>query len=104
MQARARKWIRRELRIFEFLQPDFEGERPVRNAEFLLEYVMALLRNVDIKDSTGKAESLLREFLGRENARLFLHELEAWLRSPFHDILDWDDAVQYGGNAWEGAE
>jgi regulator of sirC expression with transglutaminase-like and TPR domain len=50
---------------------------------------------VDIKGANGKAEDLLQEFLGRENARLFLHELENWLRSPFQEIEEWDRRVQY---------
>jgi hypothetical protein len=50
---------------------------------------------VDIKDSSGKAQDILRDYLGRKDARLFLHELEAWLRSPYHDIAEWDQATQY---------
>jgi len=99
MQAKARKWIRRELRVFDFLQPDYQSKSPVarhvHNAEFLLEYIMAMLRSMDIKESTGKTEELLRDFLGRQNARLFLHELEAWLRSPFEDMAEWDETTQY---------
>lgn len=100
MQARARKWTRRELQVFDFLQPGYEAKnvsvsRPVHNAEFLLEYIMAMLKSIDIKDSSGKAEDLLQEFLGRQNARLFLHELEAWLRCPFQEIADWDEVTQY---------
>ncbi|TPR10061.1 PQ loop repeat family protein [Aspergillus niger] len=118
--SRARKWIRRELQVFEFLNPesgDRQGggvarpgqqrleNRRGNNAEFLLEYIIAILRTVDIKGSAGQAEELLRDFLGRENARLFLHELQAWLRSPYISLEDWDRNVQYedtvggGGNA-----
>jgi hypothetical protein len=50
---------------------------------------------VDIKGSAGQAEELLRDFLGRDNARLFLHELLAWLRSPYASLEDWDRHVQY---------
>ncbi|KAJ9624141.1 hypothetical protein H2203_005591 [Taxawa tesnikishii (nom. ined.)] len=49
------------------------------------------------KDSSGAAEELMQEFLGRENARLFLHELEQWLRSPYENLEDWDRHVQYAG-------
>ncbi|KAL4956443.1 hypothetical protein BDW69DRAFT_158479 [Aspergillus filifer] len=110
--SRARKWIRRELRVFEFLQPDPQSDsasssvsrpgqqrlenRRGNNAEFLLEYIIAILRTVDIKGSAGQAEELLRDFLGRDNASLFLHELQAWLRSPFISLEDWDRNVQYG--------
>ncbi|KAL4897768.1 hypothetical protein BDV59DRAFT_49547 [Aspergillus ambiguus] len=107
--SRARKWIRRELRVFAFLNGDAEMEstrvpragqqrldsRRGNNAEFLLEYIIAILRTVDIKGSAGQAEELLRDFIGRENARLFLHELQAWLRSPYMSLEDWDRHVQY---------
>lgn len=110
--SRARKFIRRELRVFEFLNPEVTEEqqqqrsrprpgqqrlqnRRANNAEFLLEYVIAILRTVDIKGSTGQAEELLQEFIGRANARLFLHELNSWLRSPYNSLEDWDRHVQY---------
>lgn len=110
--SRARKWIRRELRVFSFLYPEPEHEertshqvprpgpqrlenRRANNAEFLLEYVIAILRTVDLKGSAGQAEELLRDFIGRENACLFLHELQAWLRSPYNSLEDWDRHVQY---------
>ncbi|EEP81335.1 predicted protein [Uncinocarpus reesii 1704] len=113
--SRARKWIRRELQVFAFLDPNNQGLhggreqqaetatggddagriRRARNAEFLLEYIIAILRTVDIKGSGGQAEELLQEFIGRDNAQLFLHELQAWLRSPFDSLQDWDRGVQY---------
>ncbi|KAI9757040.1 MAG: hypothetical protein M4579_003609 [Chaenotheca gracillima] len=101
--SRARKWIRRELQVFEFLNPENASEpdsnggvtRRANNAEFLLEYIIAILKTVDIKSSTGQAEEMLQEFLGRDHTRLFLHELRAWLRSPFASLQDWDRAVQY---------
>ncbi|KAL4921824.1 hypothetical protein BDW62DRAFT_208012 [Aspergillus aurantiobrunneus] len=108
--SRARKWIRRELRVFEFLHPGTPSDssypvgrprqqrlesRRGNNAEFLLEYIIAILRTVDIKGSAGQAEELLKDFLGRDNASLFLHELQAWLRSPYVSLEDWDRNVQY---------
>ncbi|EER37770.1 RING finger domain-containing protein [Histoplasma capsulatum H143] len=106
--SRARKWIRRELQVFSFLDPTAKGDiehsvaAPAAanrcaadNAEFLLEYIIAILRTVDIKGSSGQAEELLREFIGRDHARLFLHELQSWLRSPYNSLADWDRAVQY---------
>ncbi|KAF2174774.1 hypothetical protein K469DRAFT_613321 [Zopfia rhizophila CBS 207.26] len=100
LQSRARTWIRRELRVFSFLDPDTEdntaeGATTSGNAEFLLTYTISILKTVDIKSSTGHAENLLQEFLGRENTRLFLHELNAWLRSPYTKLEDWDRHVQY---------
>ncbi|KAJ9658936.1 hypothetical protein H2201_007586 [Coniosporium apollinis] len=100
LQSRARAFIRRELRVFEFLDPLAQSataaNRRANNAEFLLEYIIAILKTSAPKG--GHAEDLLQEFLGRENARLFLHELEAWLRSPFRRLEDWDRHVQYASN------
>ena len=97
--SRARKWIRRELQVFDFLSLDGNGEegisRRASNAEFLLEYIIAILKTVDIKGSGGQAEDMLQEFLGRDNTKLFLHELRAWLRSPYVSLEDWDRHVQY---------
>lgn len=50
---------------------------------------------MDVKGSSGKAQELLAGYLGEENARLFCHELEAWLRSPYVELADWDRHVQY---------
>lgn len=95
--SRAKKWIRRELQVFQFLNPDGIWEegvtRRANNAEFLLEYIVAILKTVDVKGS--QAEDMLQEFLGRDNTRLFLHELKAWLRSPYTSLEDWDRHVQY---------
>jgi len=95
--SRARKWIRRELQVFEFLNPDRASgsDRRASNAEFLLEYIVAILKTVDIQGSGGQAEEMLKDFLGRENTVLFLHELRAWLRSPYVNLEDWDRHVQY---------
>lgn len=96
--SRARRWLRRELNAFDFLNPDdgIEKDTPrkANNAEFLLEYIVAILKTVEIQG--GQAEDMLQEFLGRQNTRLFLHELKAWLRSPYTSLEDWDRHVQYG--------
>ncbi|KAI0397538.1 hypothetical protein F5Y17DRAFT_347531 [Xylariaceae sp. FL0594] len=112
--SRARAWLRRELQVFEFLRcssptpaptpstTNGEGgdavtrrrRRRQDNAEFLLEYIVAILKTVDIKGSQGAAEDMLAEFLGRDNARLLLHELRAYLRSPW-SMEVWDRKVQY---------
>ena len=95
--SRAKKWIRRELQVFQFLSSETVGEERVakrkNNAEFLLEYIVAILKTVDVKGC--QAEDMLQEFLGRDNTRLFLHELKAWLRSPYKTLDDWDRHVQY---------
>lgn len=109
LQSRARKWIRRELQVFEFLSPDYARYTATstvdsdtrnrslvsNNVEALLEYIILILKKVQIKGADGRAEDLVQEFLGRENARLFLHELEAWLRAPYHTLEEWDGVVQY---------
>ncbi|KAH6637818.1 hypothetical protein C7974DRAFT_432658 [Boeremia exigua] len=100
LQSKARTWIRRELRVFAFLHTDPTGSSSQAattssNAEFLLSYIVSALKVVDIKASNGHTENLLAEFLGRDITILFLHELQAWLRSPFTRLKDWDEEVQY---------
>lgn len=92
LQTRARVFLRRELRVFDFLD-----RRPAgANREFLIEYLVAVLKSNDPKGADGHAEELVKEFLGREDARLLLHELDAWLRSPYERLEAWDSHVQYG--------
>ena len=55
---------------------------------------MAILKTVDVRGSQGQAEEMLKDFLGRDNARLLLHELASFLRSPY-SIETWDCKVQY---------
>jgi hypothetical protein len=100
LQSRARTWIRRELRVFSFLYADpvnssTNAATTSGNAEFLLSYIVSILKMVDVKASNGHAENLLAEFLGRESSRLFWHELNAWLRSPYTKVEEWDRMVQY---------
>ncbi|KAI1178270.1 hypothetical protein F4777DRAFT_576074 [Nemania sp. FL0916] len=100
--SRARAWLRRELQVFSFLRTSSElrgsedaiTRRRASNAEFLLEYIIAILKTVDIQGSQGAAEDMLSEFLGRENTKLLLHELRNFLRSPW-SIETWDRKVQY---------
>ncbi|KOS17596.1 putative RING finger protein [Escovopsis weberi] len=115
--SRARMWMRRELHVFPFLSRNDEPPssspaaalgRPqphhhhgrgniVRlrehNAEYLLEFIVAVLKTVDIRGSAGQAEDMLADYLGRDNAQLFLHELASWLRSPCDRLEDWDRMV-----------
>ena len=76
LQSKARTWIRRELRVFSFLQTSPVGSSSSdsvatsTNAEFLLSYIVSILKMVDLKASHGHAENLVTEFLGRENSRL----------------------------------
>ncbi|KAI6080989.1 hypothetical protein F4821DRAFT_265349 [Hypoxylon rubiginosum] len=102
MVSRARAWLRRELQVFEFLRTphtaqssdDSMTRRRANNAEFLLEYIIAILKTVDIQGSQGQAEEMLKDFLGRDNTKLLLHELKNYLRSPW-SIEAWDRKVQY---------
>lgn len=102
LERRARMWIRRELQVFDSFDTHVRLEehsdmtkRRANNAEFLLEYIIGILKTVNLKGSGGQAEELLKDFLGRDDARLFLHELGAWLRSPYTSLGDWDRNVQY---------
>lgn len=99
--SRARAWARRELQVFEFLSHSEAGsnvdgrrQRQQNSFEFVLEYVIAILKTVDLQASSGHAETLLSDFLGRDNCQIFLHELRNFLRSPF-SIEAWDRHVQY---------
>lgn len=100
LQRRARTWIRRELSLFPVLHRSprdsrFPRDRRATNTEYLLDYIVAILKAIDLKGSQGQAVELVGEFLGRRDARLFLHELEAWLKSPYEKLGDWDQVVQY---------
>ncbi|KAK8186547.1 hypothetical protein BC567DRAFT_9787 [Phyllosticta citribraziliensis] len=95
LQSRARAFIRRELRVFFSSDGPSAAVSQTSNAEWLLEYIIAILKFHDLKGSSGAAEDMMQEFIGRQNARLFLHELGAWLRSPYTRLPDWDRHVQY---------
>ncbi|PSR84376.1 hypothetical protein BD289DRAFT_368703 [Coniella lustricola] len=107
MLGRARAWIRRELLVFGHLhhgEDDVDGGNSFlelvprrarhKNAAFVLEYVVAVLKTVDLQASNGHAGTLLADFLGKDNALLFLHELRNFLRSPY-SVDGWDRHVQY---------
>ncbi|KAK5125118.1 hypothetical protein LTR85_000793 [Meristemomyces frigidus] len=95
LQSRARAFLRRELQVFSFLDTATAPRRGNRN--YLVEYIVFVLKTNELKGASGHAEDLLADFLGRENARLVLHELEAWLRSPYARLAEWDGEVQYAG-------
>ncbi len=63
----------------------------------MLEYIVTILKSMDMQGSDGQAEETIREFLGRDYTRLLLHELRAWLRSPCQSLSEWDRMVQYRG-------
>ncbi|OAA77312.1 Zinc finger, RING/FYVE/PHD-type [Akanthomyces lecanii RCEF 1005] len=112
--SRARMFIRRELRVFTFLTANrappptppsghalaaAAAPPPLRrrapSTEFLLEFIVSMLKSVEMMGNRGAAQNTLADYLGREFARLFLHELRSWLRSPYTSLEEWDRAVQY---------
>jgi hypothetical protein len=102
--SRARMFIRRELHVFTMAQPPRSTYGPSRanmarrraqNAEFLLEYIVAILKTVDMMGWAGEAEKMFGEYVGRRDAKIFLHELRSWLRSPYQRLEEWDEVVQY---------
>ena len=101
LQRRARMFVRRELQVFSFLNTAAAPRGG--NREFLLEYIVAILKTNELKGASGHAEDLLTDYLGRGNATLLLHELEAWLRSPYTTLADWDSHVQYPASRAENA-
>jgi len=86
LQFRAKTFIRRELQVFEWTTD---------NREFILEYILAILKTRDLKSATGAAEDMLTDLLGRQNAQTFCHEIHAFLRSPYKSLGDFDRQVQY---------
>jgi hypothetical protein len=69
-----------------------------------MEYIVAILRTNEVKGADGRAEELVGEFLGKENASLLLHELKAWLRSPWERLVQWDEVVQYREDGGKGQD
>ena len=86
LKSRAKMFVRRELQVFEWTN---------ENAEFILEYIVAVLQTAHLKSATGAAQDMLADFLGRENAGIFCHEVHAFLRSPFTSLAAFDGFVQY---------
>lgn len=93
MQSRARTFLRRELLVFAFLDHNHVPRGGGR--QYLVEYIVAVLKTRDPKGADGHAQELLVPFIGRSNAEHLLHELTAWLRSPYARLADWDEVVQY---------
>jgi len=93
-----KKWLRRELRVFDHLQePDSNDPShrwqagQIRNVYFLLDYIVQILKVHGVRD--GAPELLLRDYFG-DDTPLLLHELNSWMRSPFSSLEDWDRFVQ----------
>jgi hypothetical protein len=104
----AKIWIRRELSLFPFLNPttpnstgtsSTEYHHPPRRrpttAPFLTNYILAILTELDLSGSGSsfEAHTLLGEYLGALEARLFVHELKAFLNSGCDTVRQWDEEV-----------
>nr|POE93201.1 putative ring finger protein c16g5.03 [Quercus suber] len=93
LQSRARTFLRRELLVFAFL--DRDPAMRISGRQYLVEYIVAVLKIHHPKGADGQAQELLVQSLGRANATHLLHELTSWLRSPFTRLMDWDEVIQY---------
>ncbi|KAM3470457.1 hypothetical protein MY5147_006400 [Beauveria neobassiana] len=85
--TRARAFLQRELRVLDSV--------PAERAAFPIDYAVSVLRNRDIGTGIGLLEAPLTANLGSSSARLLLHGLGAWLRSPYASLEEWDAAVRY---------
>jgi len=63
LQSKAKAWIRRELDVFEWTK---------ENREWLLEYLLAVVKSMNLKAADGSAEKLVEEFIGKEFAGVFV--------------------------------
>ncbi|RDA84978.1 hypothetical protein CP532_3875 [Ophiocordyceps camponoti-leonardi (nom. inval.)] len=106
LQSRAKAFLRRELRVFYWLtgpdspsspssQQQLRRRRPTATVERLVGHMIFLLCHFEIRGNDGALEDIVTTYLGRDNARLLLHELHSFLRSPFESPREWDVHVQY---------
>ncbi|KAK4178585.1 hypothetical protein QBC36DRAFT_234086 [Triangularia setosa] len=111
--SKARLFLRRELQVFFPLTssrtPDSgaSSSQQQQNREFLLEYIIAVLKTVDLQSESGAAHAhtLLQDYMlfpdtGEDRTALFLHELKNWMRWRGHPVGNvslesWDQGVQY---------
>lgn len=100
LQNKARMFLRRELKVFNFL----DNNPRASSRDFLIVYIVFVLKSHELRGADGRAEDLVSEFLGRDNAKLLLHEMESWLRSPYINLVDWDTEVQYPPPVVHGPE
>ncbi|KAJ8061500.1 hypothetical protein OCU04_009315 [Sclerotinia nivalis] len=61
---------------------------------FVLDRVVDLLKRYDLRDKAVEIEQATEEYLN-EHARLFLHELRAWIESPFETLDQWHRNAKY---------
>ena len=110
LARRASAFIRRELLVIDRLDSQERQRSPdlglVRHLleqrlgrEYFgsqrVDYIMRVLKTADMQGANGAAEEMLRPVVGGVTAQ-FLHELRAFLRSPFDRVEEWDEVVRYG--------
>ncbi|KAK4198819.1 hypothetical protein QBC40DRAFT_349917 [Triangularia verruculosa] len=107
--SKARLFLRRELQVFFPLSTSASSSvlSTSQNPEFLLEYVISILKSVDFQSESGAADAynLLKDYMifpenGEDRTNLFLHELKTWMRwrgepSGSVSLETWDRGVQY---------
>ena len=112
LTSRARAFIRRELQVLWREQGPvparapplrrgpfglFTRQRAGRNRHQLIEYIVLILKSLDIQSNgNGIDEMLARDLSSASVVRHFLHELRCFLRSPYLTVAAWDRHVQYG--------
>lgn len=89
LQSRARTFLRRDLSIFEYLK-----DKPGR-LEWVVEYIIGMLCRLEIKGTDGQLERLVGEILGKNSAKVLIHDLQSWLSGSWTKLEDWDRVVQY---------
>lgn len=116
LHSKAKAFIRRELSVFPFLDT-FSAESSgycesrhsnitSRDIEFLTGYLSALIQLVDTQTIKGAklASNTISDYLGHANTTIFLHELRAFLKSPFETLVEYDNVVQYRNIAEAGSQ
>ncbi|KAK9460101.1 uncharacterized protein V1516DRAFT_486336 [Lipomyces oligophaga] len=105
LQARMRGFIRRELCVFPVL---FDPQNPVlreyflatstsREIEFVTAYTLHIFGHIDVQTAQGHltAVAALAEYLGSQHAKLYVHEVCQFARSPCSSVFEYDRLAQY---------
>ncbi|APA13452.1 hypothetical protein SS1G_07931 [Sclerotinia sclerotiorum 1980 UF-70] len=111
MEARVRLFAEREIQIFsvkcvcpqcQVPSPDSPnhsiGPNQVEEIRsFVVNKIVDLLKQYDLQDKAVEIEQAAKEYLSG-HARLFLHELRAWIESPFETLEQWHRNTTYGSS------
>lgn len=59
--------------------------------------MVGILKSMNLRGSAGQAEEILSEILGKENAQIFAHDLNAFVRPPCTSttLQPFDNFAQY---------